>query len=98
MNAENNISISALIDQLYNHPDFLVGDFYTLSECIDESNVFFEDEIENYNPVKIEEIDDKLSLKIQEYLKHQLYLIFKYSDSPYPLIKRDELTGEIRID
>jgi hypothetical protein len=98
MNEKHKISINDLIDQLYNHPDFLVGDFYTLSECIDDSNEFFEYEIENYNPVKTEEIDDELNLKIQEYLKHQLYLIFKYSDSPYPLIKRDELTGEIRID
>ena len=97
MNEENKISINDLIDQLYNHPHFLIGDFYTLSECIDVSNDFFEDEIENYNPVKIEEIDDKLNLKIQEYLKHQLYLIFKNSDSPYPLIKRDELTGEVGI-
>ena len=69
-----------------------------LSECLENSNDYFEGEIENYNPVKIEDIDDELNLKILEYLRDQLYLIFKHSDSPYPLIKRDELTGEIHID
>jgi hypothetical protein len=38
MQEEQKISLSHLIHQVYNHPNFLVGDFYTLSECLENSN------------------------------------------------------------
>lgn len=92
--------ISDLFIEINDHPDFIIGDFYTFSECLENSNELMEqdEDITDYIPIRPEEIDIELKQKIRDHIINQLYLIFKFSDGPYPIIIRDELTGKLIIE
>ncbi len=92
--------ISDLFVEINDHPDFIFGDFYTLSECLENSNELLEEDedIVNYIPISPEEINLELKQKIRGHIIDQLQLIFNYSGSPYPIIRRDVLTGKLIIE
>ena len=91
--------IEEIIQELKNHPDYMVSEIYTWGEYLDEVNddiYGFLDEIEadNFKPIQKSELTPQHIQEIIEHIKSSI----RYVYNPNVILNRNEESGSIEVE